>query len=1520
MEGLHWAATLDNEDFIQKMDAMRKGIDIATAQVERGGAEMQRSFDGAKSSLMGLATQFGLGFSAVGFVKQVVAVRGQFQQLESSFKTLLGSEQQANDLMQQLVRTAATTPFDLKGVSEGAKQLLAYGTSADKVNDKIVQLGNLASGLSLNLGEVVNLYGTTVTKDFVDSLDIKQFQNRGIAIKKALADVLKLDEANGSISAQIDALVTARKITPEIFEKAIANMTSMNGQFAGMMENQSKTIAGQISNIEDAIDSMFNEIGKESESVISDVLSGVSYVVENYKEIGEYIAEAVGAYGAYRAALMVVTAYQETNANQLSNIATSIQTETQAENVNTATKERNALATSQNTMATKAKSTAVAIDTSNTTKNTFATRAQMTATTLLTRAQTAFGKALKASGIAGFANPAMLAAAAFTALGYGIYKAVTYENDFTKAQKRMSEGFKEATSGAADEISQLHQLTDALQNSEKGTEEYEMTKGKIIEQFGQYHKGLADEIDQLTTESELYDKLTASVLNHYMQKAKAKATEEANETYGAEVSESISSIKAHFDKLQKEEEKDAGGDLQKLEDIRTRYVTSFATIRKAILEGKASIDNATQELKGVEIDEAIASKLRVKKVGEYGFYYHNLIYNDIAKIKEAAELRQRVIEEAEAVYGETSKTDENKDKTTDTEAPKEVAAKYKGLQDLIKKITEAEKELNDVRAKARTGQTRVDKDSNKIVPYTAEDVADAEKKVKELKDAYEKITQINWDGRMAAVKAIRDAEEEVRKAQEEIDVSEVEFRQRIAKENTDIELSLEADSMAKRLKVREQKNNEEIEAIRKNGEERKKEVVEQAKQLFEAEQKVLEEKAKASGNRKFVAESFDETAYRNSDEYATKSANIDIVVNSRVDNAREKQKQEGQQEYQKDLLERQAYYSKLIEIETDYQKELNTIREAEVAGALTNEQAQNAISIATQNRANTLSDAGYTAEMIAQNMTEVEAVAEQIVIGNIDELQSIVLELQTKIQELKDNGGDSEEIAAAQAKLAQVNKQLTDVTSRKISPDKRDTKNWQKYEKVVRNCTEVARGLGDVFGDDFAEIADLATKIAEMTMTIISSILTLTIGAETSMTGTSIAAAESIKTVEKASVILAIIEAALQIVQAIINLVKSEDTQAAFEGAKRNYEAYMDILDDVINKNVELAQSAQGDAETSALEKSKQYYAKALESAKLQEQAARELGVASMNAGAGHFEHSHGYNVWESLNYDDWKQAADAIGMSVDDFYKMSGGRVTGIYSLSVEQIDKLLANAPMFLAKLGDDSLKLLQDISKYGQSQTDIMMQQMEQTIGYSIETLREDFTDLFTDLDDDGDTFTENFSEKLKNAIVGDVISNEFASRLEALAKKQKQLTDEGNAISVEDYKILMQEAQKIEADRKARMEELNKMYSFDDYVAEEQEATYGGFETMSEDTGTELSGRFSAMYIVQSEHLAVAREMLSNIAAGQALLDTFARTAQDALTLHGQTNMLVQDILVLQRASYTEITDTLNKINKNTQSLQ
>lgn len=301
MDGLHIINTADSSQLVREMQRARNAIINSANTATQESDKIDKSFAKIRKSAIGLAA----GFEAKEFIQQVVQIRGEFQNLEVSFTTMLDSAPKAKNLMNQLTKTAAVTPFGLKDVADGAKQLLAYGTAAEEVNDTLVHLGDIAAGLSIPLGDLVYLYGTTMSQGRMYTQDLKQFMGRGVPLAEELAKQF------GVTKDKVGELVTAGKVGAEEFKKAIMDMSSEGGKFGGLMEAQSKTISGRISNLQDNIEVMFDEIGKNSEGIINGTLDVASSLVDNYERVGKAIASIVGVYGVYKGAVMAAVAVRK---------------------------------------------------------------------------------------------------------------------------------------------------------------------------------------------------------------------------------------------------------------------------------------------------------------------------------------------------------------------------------------------------------------------------------------------------------------------------------------------------------------------------------------------------------------------------------------------------------------------------------------------------------------------------------------------------------------------------------------------------------------------------------------------------------------------------------------------------------------------------------------------------------------------------------------------------------------------------------------------------------------------------------------------------------------------------------------------------------------------------------------------------------------------------------------------------------------------------------------------------------
>ena len=240
------------------------------------------------------------------FATELVNVRGQFQQLEIAFSTMLKSKEKADKLMSELVDIAAKTPFDLQGVASSAKQMIAYGSSAENVGNELVMLGNVAAGVGSQLSEIAYLYGTLRTQGRAYAVDIRQFAGRGIPIYEELAKVL------GVTKDEVSGLVKEGKVGFKEVEQAFKNMTSESGIYYNLMQEQSKSLTGQLSNLGDAWDTMLNEIGKDTQGIASAGISGLKGLIENYETVGKILIGLIATYGTYKTALIVVRIAQDT--------------------------------------------------------------------------------------------------------------------------------------------------------------------------------------------------------------------------------------------------------------------------------------------------------------------------------------------------------------------------------------------------------------------------------------------------------------------------------------------------------------------------------------------------------------------------------------------------------------------------------------------------------------------------------------------------------------------------------------------------------------------------------------------------------------------------------------------------------------------------------------------------------------------------------------------------------------------------------------------------------------------------------------------------------------------------------------------------------------------------------------------------------------------------------------------------------------------------------------------------------
>lgn len=239
------------------------------------------------------------------FGSDVIEATGKMQQLQVALSTILQDKSKADQLIADIVQFAAKTPFNLDDVATGAKQLLAYGSSAENVVSELSMLGDVASGLQIPIGQLIYLYGTLRTQGRAMTVDIRQFAGRGIPIYEELAKVL------GVSKDQVGELVKEGKVGFKEVEQAFKNMTSEGGKFANLMESSAGTWPQRLSNIEDTLFQKMNEFGNKYKEVFEFGIGTAEDLVESLDDVLSVMGGLIAAYGTYKAALIAAAVAQK---------------------------------------------------------------------------------------------------------------------------------------------------------------------------------------------------------------------------------------------------------------------------------------------------------------------------------------------------------------------------------------------------------------------------------------------------------------------------------------------------------------------------------------------------------------------------------------------------------------------------------------------------------------------------------------------------------------------------------------------------------------------------------------------------------------------------------------------------------------------------------------------------------------------------------------------------------------------------------------------------------------------------------------------------------------------------------------------------------------------------------------------------------------------------------------------------------------------------------------------------------
>ncbi len=232
---------------------------------------------------------------------EIIRVRGEFQSMQTAIETMVGKDM-AGQLIPQIKELAKISPLTMSDMVGAEKMMLGFNIQAEDTIKYLKAISDISMGESSKFNSLTLAFSQMSAAGKLMGQDLNQMINAGFNPLQIIS------EKTGKSIATLKDEMSKGAVSAEMVQQAFIDATSAGGKFYNMSENASKTINGQLSMMQDALDSVFNELGTKSESVIMDGIQMTTSLIQNYETVGKVLAGLVVTYGTYRTAVMLVTA------------------------------------------------------------------------------------------------------------------------------------------------------------------------------------------------------------------------------------------------------------------------------------------------------------------------------------------------------------------------------------------------------------------------------------------------------------------------------------------------------------------------------------------------------------------------------------------------------------------------------------------------------------------------------------------------------------------------------------------------------------------------------------------------------------------------------------------------------------------------------------------------------------------------------------------------------------------------------------------------------------------------------------------------------------------------------------------------------------------------------------------------------------------------------------------------------------------------------------------------------------
>lgn len=1249
---------------------------------------------------------------------EMIRVRGEFQSMQTAIETMVG-EDIAGRLIPQIKELAKISPLTMSDMVGAEKMMLGFNIQAEDTIKYLKAISDISMGESSKFNSLTLAFSQMSAAGKLMGQDLNQMINAGFNPLQIIS------EKTGKSIATLKDEMSKGAVSAEMVQQAFIDATSAGGKFYNMSENASKTINGQLSMMQDALDSVFNELGIKSESVIMDGIQMTTSLIQNYETVGKVLAGLVVTYGTYRTAVMLVTAAES--------------------------------------------------------KHTLVEIGLINARLLARKAQLALNAAM-------LTNPYV----ALATVVVGLTATMWAFRDSTTAAEKGTRRYNEEQEKATKLDSERKQKIDGLIQSSRDIALSDLQRGESL-------AVLRSEYPKIFAQYDIESIKLADILQLKQQ-------------------------------IAKEDAKRAGEEVAR----------SFEAANKAV----SDYENA---LSAKQINGGKLTQQEINKLKELRSYRDQFLVDKGKGISEQfiSNLKDVDISEFDRYISELEKSIKGKGKNGTVKLRLPIDIKGTLSDEAIYNVKDIKTLIDTAKS---TKQTRIDAEKNKTTYL--QDLAKAKEDWEEAKKGYEVLLKDQQATSEQVKKAREDmlSKEKAYKDLGGITGSSLIKQENQAKKEAENRLKQQEQLAEQLLSIRRKNQQDEVNLMEDGTERKLKQIDLDYQRELDAIKKQRREWESLQGG-KLTDEQMSTLGMWASNAAKGRESGISDVNRKKLESDRKAWQEYfieygNYQEKRKNLV--QKYNDEIAKLQTDSPEYASKV--AQKNKAL--EQLDEQFGHSTKAMADLFEDASNKSVSAIQSIIDKYETLVKYMSGTKESDGTNVT-----LDELKALGFTDKDIE----KIEKGEISIKDVTDaiRGLKDELKGKSPWQAFVSDLEKGIEAIKKGGNdskKTGQGITDIGNAVTSFAPALNEFGSSIADI-FGFDDSKITSAIDALGGLgQTASGVGQIMSgdIVGGAMSAVSGISAVVSALDGMFGADYSHYNemveeYNKLNEIWDELIDKKLEYINTSYG-AEADKVGK------EALELVNKSIEAYRILGRERLNSGASAGSHSIGKRMAKNTSSSDWQDIARALDMSVKDAKDFIGtGRMTGLFDLTTEQLEKLKSEAPTFWAKLDGDVRDYLDKIIEGEERIEEIHNQINEQLTQTTFDGVYSNFIDTLMDMKASSKDAAEDISEYFMQAMLSEQIGTLYQDKLKKWYEKFAKGMEDGSLTESERNALNSEYMGYIEEAMKLR-DELAAATGYDKISQEStsQSSTSRGFGTeMTHEDAGELSGRFTALQIAGEE---------------------------------------------------------------------